>query len=62
MAFFASKALLVGVFGAIFYLYGVDSKATIHTVFTTECGEYFSWQSMGKIAFGLLTVTKIMLS
>lgn len=25
----------------------MTGQATIHTVFTTECGEYFGWQSMG---------------
>ncbi len=23
-------------------------QANIHTVFTTECGPYFTWQSLGK--------------
>ena len=26
----------------------VRSEPTIHTIFTTECGEYFTWQSMGE--------------
>jgi hypothetical protein len=26
--------------------------ATIHTVFTTECGPYFTWQSLGKTIIG----------
>jgi ABC-type glycerol-3-phosphate transport system substrate-binding protein len=24
------------------------AKATVHTVITTECGQYFGWQSLGK--------------
>lgn len=50
MPLFARKALLGAFFGALFLIYDVESEATIHTVITTECGEYFSWQSMGEIA------------
>jgi hypothetical protein len=28
---------------------GCSAEATIHTVFTTECTAYFTWQSMGAL-------------
>lgn len=34
---------------AFLFIQGVVGESTVHTVFTTECGAYFTWQSMGKM-------------
>ena len=31
------------------------AESTVHTVFTTECSKYFSWQTMGGCRGGLST-------
>lgn len=33
---------------SLWSLASVQAESTIHTVITTECGAYFTWQSMGK--------------
>lgn len=42
------KTLLVALVALIACAGAVSAESTVHTVITTECGEYFSWQSMGK--------------
>lgn len=42
-----NRALLFTVTILNLLLAFVTGEATIHTVFTTECNKYFTWQSLG---------------
>lgn len=40
--------LLVALAALVACASAVSAASTVHTVITTECGEYFSWQSLGE--------------